>query len=291
MDHDVFLCYAKEDEKYANAVSRIFEENNIKTWIKSKFNSSDVDANIITEAIAKSKCLILVYSNNSKDSNYIINETDIAFSKEIPILLFNIDDSPIQRDLEFMFINATKINSFPNAKKQLRTLVKETSSIIGKPVEKIKVNSESVKIIDEINPKKKDNKIKKIALIVILAIVAIGLIYFLILVPTGQHTTDDGIFAMNVTGVDISESNGVYNYKVLGESYNLPDNSSKYFMNVKFFDKNDNMVYEVNSTADEFKLGQICNCNIPEDNVTHIGFRLVDINDNLLSEQDYVIGG
>ena len=60
-------------------------------------------------------------------------------------------------------------------------------------------------------------------------------------------------------------------------------------MNIKFFDAKDNMIFEVNSTADEFKSGVICNCDVHTNNITHIEFKLRDINNNLLSNETYVI--
>jgi hypothetical protein len=71
----------------------------------------------------------------------------------------------------------------------------------------------------------------------------------------------------------------------------MPSDSTKYFMNVKFFDKEDNVVFEVNSTADEFKSGIIWQGDLPSDNATHIGFKLTDYKGNELSKQDYVING
>ena len=90
---------------------------------------------------------------------------------------------------------------------------------------------------------------------------------------------------MNVTDVEV---NGL-NYIVHGESFNLPSDATKYFMNIKFFDSSDNLLFEVNSTADEFKSGIIWQGDLPSDNVTHVGFKLTDLNGNVLSKEDYVI--
>jgi hypothetical protein len=179
------------------------------------------------------------------------------------------------------------MDGFPNSKKQLEKLVKKTSEIIGKPVNKVKLDSNSVKKFEAVNPKRKENSIKKYITIAIPIAVVLILIYFFVILPMGQNTTDDGVFAMNVTGVDVSG----LNYIVHGESYNMPSDSTKYFMNVKFFDKEDNVVFEVNSTADEFKSGIIWQGDLPSDNATHIGFKLTDYKGNELSKQDYVING
>lgn len=287
MAHDAYICYDNNDRKVCDAVDEVFRENGIKSWIKSRDFSSDDPADI-TKAIEASKCFILIYSEVSKDDNYVITETDIAFSRNIPIIVFNIDDSSIKGNLEFILENQDKINSFPNSKKQLGALVKKTSEYIGKPVGKPKVNSKSVNVLDIINPKRKENNIKKYITIAIPIAVVLVLIYFFVIIPMGQNTTEDGVFSMNITDVDVSPGSN-YKYTVYGQSYNMPADSGNYLMNIRFLDENGYKVFEVNSTADEFKSGIICSYDLKEDNITNVAFKLIDLNNNVLSEQNYVM--
>ena len=289
MSHDVYICYDDADKKYADALFDVFKSNNISSWVKSREMSSGDSVDKITHAIEDSKCFILLLSNNSKATNYVITETDIAFSRNIPIIAFIIEDLKLDRNLEFILENQEKIPSFPNTKRQLETLVKKTSSTIGKPQDKVRVDSRSAGVFEKINPNRTQNSVKKYLKIVIPVAVIIVLIYLFVIVPTGQKTTDDGVFAMNITNVDVSSSNGAYKYTVYGESYNMPSDSQKYMMNIKFFDEKDNMLFEINSTADEFKSGIIGSCELDDDNITHIGFKLSDLNNKVLSKQDYVM--
>ena len=289
MSHDVYICYDDADKKYADALFDVFKSNDISSWVKSREMSSGDSVDKITHAIEDSKCFILLLSNNSKATNYVITETDIAFSRNIPIIAFIIEDLKLDRNLEFILENQEKIPSFPNTKRQLETLVKKTSSTIGKPQDKVRVDSKSAGVFEKINPNRTQNSVKKYLKIVIPVAVIIVLIYLFVIVPTGQKTTDDGVFAMNITNVDVSSSNGAYKYTVYGESYNMPSDSQKYMMNIKFFDEKDNMLFEINSTADEFKSGIIGSCELDDDNITHIGFKLSDLNNKVLSKQDYVM--
>ena len=282
MNHDIYICYDKKDEKYGDALYNIFEKNNINPWIKSKYMGEGDHVDKITSAIADSKCFVLILSKNSKNTNYVITETDIAFSKDIPIIVFNIDETRSDGNLEFILETQKNISVAPNSKKQLETLVNETSKYVKKPITKVNVDAGYVKLFEKWNP-------KKYVVLAIPLVIAVILIYFFVIVPTGQHTTDDGIFSMNVTDVDVSGSGGSYKYTIHGESYNLPADSGRYFMNFKFFDKNDKMVYEVNSTADEFKSGIMWSGDLKTNNVTYIGFKLTDINNKILSKQNYTI--
>lgn len=287
MSHDVFICYDEENKHLSDEIYNIFEKNNIKSWTKSKDMSANDPVEKITKAIEKSKCFVLVRSKNSNDTNYVITEVDIAFSRNIPIIVFNIDNSKIGRNLEFILEDKLKINSFPNAKKQLEILVKETSKIIGNSINKPKIDPKSVLTFEKINPERWGFALKRIIQIAIPIAIIIILVYLFVIMPMGQNTTDDGMFTMKITGVDVSGSK----YTVHGESYNLPSDPSRYFMNIKFLDKNDNLVYEVNSTADEFKSGVICSFDVHTDNVTHINFTLTDIKNNILCEQTYTMNG
>ena len=285
MGHDVYICYDNENKEVGEEIYRVFEKNNIKSWIKSKHMSSADSVDKITNAIADSKCFLLVFSKHTKDTNYVLTEADIAFSREIPIVVYKIDDTKIGGNLEFILENQVVVNSFPYSKRQLETLVKKTSEIVGKPVSKVKIDSESVSFFDEINPRKRENKIEKYIKIAIPVVIALVLVYFFLILPIGQNTTGDGLFSMNITDVDVSGTN----YIVHGESYNLPSDSQNYVMNIKFFDAQDNMLFEVNSTADEFKSGIMWQGDINADNATHVGFKLIDLNNNVISTDDYVI--
>ena len=286
MSYDAYICYDEQDKGACDAVCQLFDDNNISYWVKSKHFSSGDSVDKITNAIEDSKHFVLIYSKHSQLSNFVVTETDIAFSRNIPLVVFKIDDSKSTGHLEFILENQKVIPSFPYPKKQLTKLVKEISS---NPVSRVKIDSKSLRVFDKSNPQRKESKIKIYITLAIPIVIALILIYFFLIVPTGQHTTEDGVFAMNVTDVDVGQSNGFYKYTVFGESYNLPSDSERYFMNIQFFDKDENMVYEVNSTADEFKSGVICRCELDNDNVTHVGFKLTDLNGNLLSKQNYIM--
>ncbi len=285
MTHDVYICYDEKDEYLSDELYELFEKNNIKAWSKSKDMPSDGSVDTITNAISESECFVLILGKSSKDTNYIMTELDIAFSNEVPIVVFDIDEGKSSKKLEFLIRTQTVIPSYPNTKKQLEKLVKETSDIVKKPVNNVKIDSKTINVFDEINPKRKENKIKKYIAIAIPIVAALILIYFFVIIPAGQNTTSDGIFAMNMTKIEVNGNN----YAVYGESYNMPSNPEKYFMNIKFYDKDDNNVFEVNSTADEFKKGIMWQGNLPTNNVTHVGFKLIDLNNKVLSQNNCTI--
>jgi hypothetical protein len=288
MGHDVYICYDENDEELCDTLCRVFEDNGIKPWVKPKHNPS-ISKTEITNAIADSKAFVLIYSKNSRDKNFAVTETDIAFSRNVPIILVNTDNSKLARNLEFIMETQTEISPIADSKRQLEIIVEKTSKIISKPSSSIRIDKKAAREFEKSNPYRKTNLLKKFVKIAIPILALLILVYFLVILPAGQNTTDDGIFSMNVTGVEITEVEGSYHYKVQGESYNMPSDSQMYFMNIKFFDNEDNEIHEVNSTADEFKYGTIASCTLKEKNITHIGFMLTDLKGNVLSQEDYEI--
>lgn len=289
MGHDVYICYDENDKDISDAICQTFEENNIKTWIKSRdmFSTDSVDR--ITNAIENSKCFVLVYSKNSKDTNYVITETDIAFSRNIPILVFNLDGFKIDRNLEFILETQPILYSFPSPKRQMETLVRKASDIAGKPVDDVKIGSGYLKAFGKINPNRNEDAFKSFIKIAVPIVVVFILVYLFIIIPIGQHSTEDGVFSMNVTDVDVSGSGSNYKYIVHGESFNSPVDTVNYIMNIKFLDKDGKLLFEINSTADEFKSGVIGSCELDNNNVDHVDFKLTDLNGKVFSKVKYVI--
>ena len=251
------------------------------------FSTDSVDR--ITNAIENSKCFVLVYSKNSKDTNYVITETDIAFSRNIPILVFNLDGFKISRNLEFILETQPILYSFPSPKRQMETLVRKASDIAGKPVDDVKIGSEYLKAFGKINPNRNEDAFKSFIKIAVPIVVVFILVYLFIIIPIGQHSTEDGVFSMNVTDVDVSGSGSNYKYIVHGESFNSPVDTVNYIMNIKFLDKDGKLLFEINSTADEFKSGVIGSCELDNNNVDHVDFKLTDLNGKVFSKVKYVI--
>ena len=288
MVHDVFICYDENDKKAGEEICHVLEENNIKCWIKSRDYSSRDSVEKISKAVKESKCLLLIYSKNSKDSPTVITEVDIAFSNNVSILTFNIDGSKNNAGLEFFLKNKPWISLFPNVSEQLRTLVKDTSQMISDPIEKPRISSKSVKYFKEIKPQG-SKRLRNLIIIAVPVVIALILIFTFIISPTGQYTTGDGNFTMKITNVEVNNANGMYFFTVFGESYNMPENSNQYIMKIHFLDGNNNEVYSVNSSADEFSSGIICRIKLPENNVRNVTFELVDLEGNIISKDSYLI--
>lgn len=129
--NDVFICYSPEDESVASDICTLLEDNDYKCWYKKRDFGEDDSVIKITEAIRDSRGFLLIYSKDAKESNFVTTEVDIAFSSDVPILVFSVDDSAVEGKLQFYLKDKPKINAYPNAEDYYDELLKDTNEYLG----------------------------------------------------------------------------------------------------------------------------------------------------------------
>lgn len=286
MSHDVFLCYDERDEDSASEMCRLLEQNGMGCWLKSRDYLPDEPVSKIVGAIMDSEVFVLIYSKNSI-SKSVIREVNKVFGKNIKIMIFNLDDSSISGKLEFYLNKQYELSLYPNAKGKLKRFVQDVSEAVSRPCDKVMIPSETLKHFRKSEPFM--DKVVRYSKVAVPALIVLVLIVWFFVLPSGHHTTDDGVFSMNITGVDVKNMNGKYVYTVLGDAYNMPDDSDRYIMQLDFFDKDKKQIYEVNATCDEFRAGVMATFNMDDDNITDVGFTLVDFSDNVICMQNYTL--
>lgn len=236
MSHEVFLCYCEEDKEIASQLCHGLEENRIRCWFKSRDFRQSSDVEIISKAIKNSESVVLIYSENAKNTNSVVTEIDIAFSSDIPIFVFKIDDSSKKSDLDFFLMNKVWMDNYKDLSKNFKNLVKEISAIIDEPARKIKV------------PKEFKSRKSSFTAIGIAAIAVIIVVVLLIsAVSVFYHTNDSGEFSIKVNdiliyGDDPSPDEKNYMYDIYFEMTNAPQNSNSYSMNIVLYNSSGDVV-------------------------------------------------
>lgn len=131
MSSDVFICYDQKDEKIAEEICSFLEKNNKNCWFKKRDYGEDDTVFTISEEIKSSKSFVLLYSKDAKESNYVTTELDIAFSSEIPIIAFKIDDGPIGEKQQFYLKDKPIIEAYPNPGDFYKELDSDVSKLTG----------------------------------------------------------------------------------------------------------------------------------------------------------------
>ena len=124
--HDVFISYSTKNSDVANKVCHVLEQNDLKCWIAPRnIASGRVYIDEIADAIKATKIVVLIFSEFSQESKYVSNEINMAFSRKVPILSMNIDDSMPREDMEYYLKVTQWLAAFPNPDDVLETLVED----------------------------------------------------------------------------------------------------------------------------------------------------------------------
>ena len=143
--NDVYICYDDGDEQIARDVCRVLEDNRMNFRVKFRdFKKKDL-INQVTDAISASGLMVMIYSENAANSNFIKSEVDWAFSEGVPICTFKVEDIDISGGLEFYLKNQPIVDAYPDYKDNYENLIITAMDILGIDV-KIKLPSKEKKI-------------------------------------------------------------------------------------------------------------------------------------------------
>jgi TIR domain len=90
---DVFISHSSEDGNAAKAVCTALEDAGIKCWIAPKnVAAGSIWAASIAEAINNVKVMVVIISDKSNKSKYVLSEVTLAFRRGITIVPFRIEN-------------------------------------------------------------------------------------------------------------------------------------------------------------------------------------------------------
>ncbi|MCL2114843.1 MAG: toll/interleukin-1 receptor domain-containing protein [Methanobrevibacter sp.] len=131
MDHDVFISYAIENKRTADAICNALEQDKIECWIAPRNVSGGISyARQINKAIKHSTVLVLVFSKFAQNSRDVGREIFLAFKNDKAILSFNIDGTEPQDEIEYYIGPNHWIDAHLNPEKEFKKLIKDISKLI-----------------------------------------------------------------------------------------------------------------------------------------------------------------
>jgi TIR domain len=104
MAHDVFISYANEDQRVADAVCEALEAGGIRCWYAPRDIPYLVDyEEAIIDGISQSKLMLLILSEHANNSPHVKREVQNACREEpqIPVLPFQIADVPLSKSFRY----------------------------------------------------------------------------------------------------------------------------------------------------------------------------------------------
>src|SRR5882724_2910780 len=105
---DLFLSYSSKDRKKAETILTDLESSGLRVWYDRKqILGGDRIREKIGDGIRNSKCVLILASNASLQSPWVLNELDAAMIREIderrkiviPVLLGNIETERLPNDI------------------------------------------------------------------------------------------------------------------------------------------------------------------------------------------------
>jgi hypothetical protein len=250
MSHDVYVCYADEDEETAEKVFSALEKRKLKCWMKNHNVRKDMVGEMM-DAINKSYVMVLIYSMHSKFSDYVNTEVDMAFSNEIPIMVFRSDDSEIDGALEFFLKPQPKFDAYKNPDAEFKRLINHTSDLVK--------NAKKGNVVEYI----KGHKIP-IAIGLVVLIIAAACIYMFVPldeITNGEAVTQfsSGNTTINITKFhvdDVTNKGYAWNfsYGVEGSISPVPAKGSKCVVTSDFYDKSGKLVNSTSTLVDDLQI-------------------------------------
>ena len=136
--HDVFISYSTvgNDKVIADAVCAKLENEKIRCWIAPRDIIAGTNwGGAIVDAISRSRIFVLVFSNNSNESQQVLHEVERAVSKGIPVLPFRVEDVTPSTDMEF-YLGATHwLDAItPPMEKHIQKLAEIIKTLLGAQV-------------------------------------------------------------------------------------------------------------------------------------------------------------
>ena len=108
----VFISYSREDRTIADAIVDDFEQHGIKCWYAPRdIMPGKSFMSIITQAIKSCWCFVLVYTEASNNSKYVINEVKRAFDEEKTIIPFCLTEMEMNDDLKFLLTRVHRMDA------------------------------------------------------------------------------------------------------------------------------------------------------------------------------------
>lgn len=296
MAHDVFISYSTKNTEFADAVCENLENNGVECWIAPRNIKTGTNyAKEIMDGLEAAKVIVLVFSKDAQESEYVNNEIDTAFSKGKDIVSIKVDDTFPKDQMEFFLKNTQWLDASPTAlKEQDKTLdscyeqlVLDVKRVLSGGGGQGQGGSGQGQVIQ---PKKKSFFDKYKLPIIGVIVVLIAIVGFM--AYSGMNNQTDTTSQVNETGISIGyvglEDNGggSYSYYVFGDIAEGFSNSSSDVIHIDFYDEDGKVVDDSDTEIKDVDGNILGSIDVSDDNVEKVSLKLQDKNDKVLYNVD-----
>ncbi len=133
MAHDIFISHSSKDKLIADGICANLEAAGLRCWIAPRDISAGEEwPKAITNAIAKSRVMVLVFSANSNASSDVSREIVLAASNNLVIIPFKIENIEPEAGKKYYLAQTHWLEAMnPPTREQIQTLVETVGSVLS----------------------------------------------------------------------------------------------------------------------------------------------------------------
>lgn len=107
----IFISHSSIDGKVAEGLCSVLENNGIGCFLAPRdIRSGHEYAEEIIYGIDRADAMILILSNNSNTSPHVLREVERAVSKNVPIIVYRIEDVILTKSMEYFLMSHQWVN-------------------------------------------------------------------------------------------------------------------------------------------------------------------------------------
>lgn len=108
----IFLSHSSKDAEYAAKICELLERNTYRCFIAPRdIRSGREYAEELVNGIDGSDAMILLMSENANHSPHVLREVERAVSKNIPILVYKLEETVLTKSMEYFLMTHQWINA------------------------------------------------------------------------------------------------------------------------------------------------------------------------------------
>lgn len=130
---DIFISYSRKDRPQAEELAKVFEQQQWSVWWDRELYPGDEVGNVITSQLASAKAVVVLWSENSVNSDWVKDEAQEGRDRKVlvPVLI-----QKVSIPIGFRQIQAANLSAWDGSPEdiELRLLFQKISTLIEKRV-------------------------------------------------------------------------------------------------------------------------------------------------------------
>ena len=174
MAQDVFISYSSKDKAVADSIVAALENNNIRCWCAPRdIKPGDDWGESIANAITASRVFLLIFSGNANRSQRVLDELNLAITRELTILPFRIEKLDPSGAMMLHLSTRHWLDAFlPSWEQHLEELVRTVALNLER-----ETPAEGLRRLVPAAPARKKRTGWLMAVLIILAALAVGVVF------------------------------------------------------------------------------------------------------------------